>query len=148
MLCCTSIANALPDICLGATCALNPNNGDCFASCSHLITQQCPEYSPLSLNSTNARVDLFDTIWRVPGIDHVAHGVDLVTGEERVAPLFLLGQCTHDPKVVQDVYRGLVYLVPDQVHVLPHPQCTYSTSTKSFSSSAAVSKNLAEQARA
>jgi hypothetical protein len=88
-------------------------------------------------------------VWRVPGVDHLARGVDAFTGEERIAPLFLLGHCTSgDPKLIQDVYRDLVYTVPDQLYVQPYPQCTYSTTTTSFASSKDMSKSLAAKSGA
>jgi hypothetical protein len=71
----------------------------------------------------------------------------MASGEERIAPLFSLGHCERgDPVIVQDVYRGLAYSVPDQVDVQPFPQCTYSATTTTYSSSSAVSADLSSKA--
>jgi hypothetical protein len=53
----------------------------------------------------------------LPGIDHLAHGLDIFSGTEFAAPIFRFTYCnTSDSHVLQDAYRWVSYQLPYQVN--------------------------------
>jgi hypothetical protein len=73
-------------------------------------------------------------MFRLPGLEHIQHGIDMVTGQEGAIPIFAFHFCDNT-NVIQDTYRGLTYQVPVELSAIPYPTCDYSTDTKFYSSS-------------
>jgi hypothetical protein len=126
------------DDCLYPECH-NPNN--CLQKCHEFVSKDCPKFPSIPIQN----VKLFDSIWEVPGISHLSHGVDIASGTKQVSPLFLHGYCDKEPTIIQDIYRGLAYSVPDQLSVQPYPECSYSSTTSTFSSASAMSKAMSDR---
>jgi len=82
-------------------------------------------------------------LWEVPGINHLRHGFNIITGEEAIAPAFEYTYCEN--KVAQDLYRSNVYRVPDQAEVDFYPQCSYQADTKQYSSSREMANDKEEE---
>lgn len=56
--------------------------------------------------------------WSLPGIDHLAHGIDIFSSQEQPARLFEFTYCSlDDASILQDAYRGNVYQLPYQVFI-------------------------------
>ena len=75
-------------------------------------------------------------MWRIPGLDYLAHGFNTITGATEVYPIFLF--CYQDDSLktrrLQDTYRGNVYVIPKEVYASASPTCTYSMDTKKYDS--------------
>jgi hypothetical protein len=84
-------------------------------------------------------------MWKLPGIEHMEHGVNLLTGDIEPHPLFQFTFCPYnDPSTtVQDAYRGNVYMLPLEVYAEPLPKCSFNSDAKSFSSSHEFASSLA-----
>jgi len=74
-------------------------------------------------------------VWRLPGSEHLSFGVDIVTGEEAMAPIFQFDYCQDAAtNVLEDVYRGKLYQIPVEFNGKAVPECTFSTTTESYKS--------------
>ncbi|KAF2077653.1 hypothetical protein CYY_001040 [Polysphondylium violaceum] len=128
--------------CGDGICNEDPN--ECYQDCYKEMTKTCPtrkvpdgHISPGFYFSGDTLGDLISNqfIWRLPGSEHLSFGFDIVKGEESPHPLFQFDYCSDvASNVVEDPYRGNVYQIPPEFHGKAYPQCTYSTSTESFSS--------------
>ncbi|KAF2073691.1 hypothetical protein CYY_005008 [Polysphondylium violaceum] len=125
---------------------------ECFQDCFDVLTKTCPtrtvpdgHIAPGFFVSDDTLGELIynQFIWKLPGSDHLTFGIDIVNGEEASAPIFQFDYCQHiAPNIMEDIYRGNVYLLPDQFNARPLPECTYSSSTKSNDTSFEVSQSL------
>lgn len=105
--------------------------GDCTTPChgivcvSKCVKQDCLNEQPALLASDPNSVSA-DTTGKLlqnqylpplPGVDHMAHGFNIFTGEEVIAPLFDYTYCAGIDKadVLQNAYRGVWYQIPYQV---------------------------------
>lgn len=83
-------------------------------------------------------------MWHLPGIEHIAHGFNIITGEESSAPLFYFGYCgDYVQRAVQDTYRDSFYILPDEVFAQLTPQCSFSSSSKIYSTATEFASSLA-----
>ncbi|EGG15674.1 hypothetical protein DFA_10516 [Cavenderia fasciculata] len=138
------------DTCGDGICSEIPE--DCLVDCYHVIADMCPEQAtPHRLDPTYSKMDFVGTalnnqyMYTLPGIQLLSHGIDIVTDEYTNAPVFHFGYCDNSSySTVHDLYRGLVYTVPKGIHAIPTPKCSYSASTKSYSSSSQVSQEKAD----
>ncbi|KAF2070763.1 hypothetical protein CYY_007926 [Polysphondylium violaceum] len=86
-------------------------------------------------------------IWRLPGSEHLSFGLNIVSGEEAAAPIFQFDYCSNiASNVIEDPYRGNVYQIPPELHGKAHPQCTYSTTTESYSSADEMASEMEKSA--
>ncbi|KAF2077731.1 hypothetical protein CYY_000978 [Polysphondylium violaceum] len=126
----------------------------CFKDCFNVLTKSCPtrtvpdgHIAPGFFFSSDTLGDLISNqfMWKLPGSDHLTFGVDIVSGEEASAPIFQFDYCQHIAQtVMEDIYRGNVYLLPDQINARPLPECSYSSSTEMHESSSEISKSMEE----
>ncbi|KAF2074885.1 hypothetical protein CYY_003804 [Polysphondylium violaceum] len=87
-------------------------------------------------------------IWRLPGSEHLSYGVNIVNGEEGALPLFQFDYC-QDPStnVLEDVYRGKLYQIPQDFNVKAVPECSYSTFTDEYSSVDELAESMFESTK-
>jgi hypothetical protein len=78
--------------------------------------------------------------YRLPGYTHLAHGLDVFTGEETEYPLFDFNFCGSEDH--QDVYRGLNYKIPIELDVVPYPKCKFSSSSSFYSSETEMNRAM------
>jgi len=127
------------------------DKNSCFQDCHSEITKSCAartvpdkHISPGFYYSDDTLGDIISNqfIWRLPGSEHLSYGMNIITGEEASSPLFQFDYCQHmATNVIEDPYRGNVYQIPPELNGKSYPQCTYSTSTESFSSTAEMAKS-------
>ncbi|KAF2071294.1 hypothetical protein CYY_007383 [Polysphondylium violaceum] len=139
-------------VCGDGICNEEPNS--CYQDCYKEMTKTCPtrkvpdgHISPGFYFSGDTLGDMISNqfIWRLPGSEHLSFGVNIVTGEESASPLFQFDYCSNvASNVIEDPYRGNVYHIPPEFHGKAYPQCTYSTSTESYSSAQEISAKMQE----
>ncbi|EGG18079.1 hypothetical protein DFA_06746 [Cavenderia fasciculata] len=138
------------DTCGDGICSEIPE--DCLVDCYHVLAPMCPEQAtPYRLDPIYSKMDFVGTalnnqyMYSLPGIQLLSHGVDIMTDENRNAPLFHFGYCDNSSyTTVHDLYRGLVYTVPKGILAIPTPKCSYSASTTSYSSSSKMSQEMSK----
>jgi hypothetical protein len=81
---------------------------------------------------------------RVPGIEHMTYGVSILTGAESLAPLFYFSFCDDDVTLLQDLYRGQIYTVPNEVTVVTSPKCVFDMDFKNYSTSTQMANEIAQ----
>eukprot|EP01133_Synstelium_polycarpum_P000406 gene406-480_t len=135
---------------------------DCLEDCYDSVSPVCPGQSPPARTSDMySKQDLVGTlldnqyIYNLPGLAYLAHGVDYLTNEQKVSPIFTFGYCDNATySVNQDHYRSLSYTVPNGIFASFSPKCTFETESKTFTSSSHMSSetfhsfNLAGSANA
>lgn len=85
-------------------------------------------------------------LMHLPGIEHLASGVNIITGKESQAPLFYYSYCDPDNiATIQDSYRGMVYTVPDGLYAIPSPKCVFSSSAEIFKSASEMASSYANK---
>jgi organic hydroperoxide reductase OsmC/OhrA len=129
--------------------------GMCFTDCYSRITRVCsgtippPGHIPAGFSLSDDSLGSLvynQMLWHLPGIEHFAHGFDIVQGQESLVPVFYFGYCdSQTNRIVQDVYRGNVYTLPEEVFAHPHPSCTFSTQTTAFANSQHMASSYAEE---
>jgi len=137
-------------VCGDGICNESPNS--CYQDCYKEMTKTCPtrkvpdgHISPGFYFSGDTLGDMISNqfIWRLPGSEHLSFGINIVTGEEAPSPIFQFDYCSNvASNVIEDPYRGNVYHIPPEFHGKAFPQCTYSTSTTSYSSVEEMSKEM------
>lgn len=88
---------------------------------------------------------LLQYLWRLPGADFVASGLDLKTGEPTLSPLFQFTYCGGEGHTLASPERGIVYGLPDQVDAAPYPKCDFSVHTESYRTSVDMAKTKADK---
>lgn len=82
----------------------------------------------------------------LPGIEHMASGINIITGKESQAPLFYYSYCdAENVATIQDSYRGMVYTVPDGLYAIPSPKCVFSASAQVFNSTVEMANSYADK---
>lgn len=72
--------------------------------------------------------------YRLPGLESLSHGVDIITGEPMPAPLFSFSFCDNTSMgIVQDSYRGLTYTIPSEIFASMNTKCSFDASSKIYS---------------
>lgn len=85
------------------------------SECNLGIPTSKADYNPLSSDSFGNLI-AEQVLWKIPGIDHLAHGVDFFSGQEAPALIFDFTYCnSENSKVIHDMYRGNSYHMPYQV---------------------------------
>ena len=84
-------------------------------------------------------------LWRLPGSEIMTFGVDVITGEPSLSPLFYFSYCNASTlQVVQDTYRGNTYIIPPELHAQSSPKCSFSMVSNTYSSSSEMSNEMAQ----
>eukprot|EP01132_Coremiostelium_polycephalum_P003336 gene3336-4182_t len=127
----------------------------CVQDCAFQITKVCPPTTRVEKHLPSGYFVGSDTlgtlinnqmIWHLPGIEKLTFGMNVITGEATLSPLFYFGYCNSKASnIIQDVYRGLIYDLPDEVNAEPYPRCSYQVTTDSFSSSFSMAESYAEK---
>lgn len=112
-------------VCGDGLCTSNETTSNCATDCWRSIpSPECGYVLPQSNIQPGLQVgsDTIGTLiensmlWTIPGIEHMAHGVNVFNGEEAIAPLFMFTYCKgNSSRTLQDSYRGYVYQIPVQV---------------------------------
>jgi len=132
------------------------DQSNCFKDCYSEYTKTCAartvpdkHISPGFYYSYDTLGDMISNqfIWRLPGSEHLSFGMNIVTGEEAPSPLFQFDYCQDmTTNVIEDPYRGNVYQIPPEFSGKSYPQCTFSTITESFSSTAEMAQSQEKSA--
>eukprot|EP01132_Coremiostelium_polycephalum_P003337 gene3337-4183_t len=126
----------------------------CIIDCYQHITPVCPAQATPSRIHQDYPVNDFtgsllnnQYLYRLPGLEHLLHGFDIVSGEGKTTNLFSFGYCENVTKysVLQDTNRGLVYTIPEEVFADFYPQCRYDAETSSYTSTSKMSSTMASQ---
>jgi len=110
---------------------------DCASiSCGDGVCQSSENYQNCWYDCYDQQVDTCDMLdgnYRLPGIEHLIHGVNPVTLEESAFPIYDISFC-QTPNILQDAYRQVVYQIPDGFDADLYSSCSYSTTTESYHS--------------
>ncbi|KYQ89927.1 hypothetical protein DLAC_08497 [Tieghemostelium lacteum] len=124
-----------PDILPSSTCS------DLYTPPGHIPNGYWTGFDTIGLLIENQQ------IWHVPGIEHLQFGVSGVTNEEGTAPIFDFQYCGETVnKTIQDVYRGLVYTLPESVSVVPLPECSFYIDHETWSNSKEMAESFSIEA--
>ncbi|KAF2074302.1 hypothetical protein CYY_004396 [Polysphondylium violaceum] len=128
--------------CGDGICNEDPN--ECFRDCFIEYTPVCPAtkviegaISPGFSVGDDTLGNLISNqfIWRLAGSEHLSFGVNIVNGEEGMAPIFQFDYCQDSAtNVLEDVYRGKLYQIPVEFNAMAVPECNFDTTTNSFKS--------------
>eukprot|EP01132_Coremiostelium_polycephalum_P009063 gene9063-11101_t len=128
----------------GATCGdkiCNETPESCLEDCYDVLGTNCPSQVEPIKNDV-PKVDTVSYLmnnqfqFSLPGLNHLSHGIDLLTGEELPDPVFDFGYCdNYTYSTVQDFYRGITYNIPSSYFAEVSPMCVYNSESTSFSSS-------------
>ncbi|KYQ93943.1 hypothetical protein DLAC_04831 [Tieghemostelium lacteum] len=137
--------------CGDGVCTEIPEN--CLIDCYNLIPNICPGQSPTPklgdiYNYTDITGSLLNNqyIFSLPGVQLMAHGVSLATGEPNDSPIFLFGYCSNDDyEIIHNPYRGVVYSVPQQLSALITPSCSYETQTEFLSDAFTLANSMSQE---
>ncbi|KAF2071293.1 hypothetical protein CYY_007382 [Polysphondylium violaceum] len=129
----------------------NEEPESCLIDCYDQIENECPAQSPPSnlqefygpVKDTLGQLLNNQYIFSLPGVGYLSHGMNLLTGEALPAQLFALNYCDNSSfSIVHAPHRGLVYSVPQGLHAQISPKCTMDTTTKKYSSSSQMAKEM------
>jgi hypothetical protein len=129
-------------------CNRQTDDIDCWGN-MEICNQNAPVYHradlPVENTDTLGRLVASQWLWRLPGIDHMAHGYHMFKGTKANYPIFLFcyQNTTEKTRRLQDTYRGNSYILPDYVYATSYPQCSYSTETNQYSSAYELALNTA-----
>ncbi|KYQ90353.1 hypothetical protein DLAC_08968 [Tieghemostelium lacteum] len=123
---------------------------DCFADCHMLLIEHCPEQAPkYPLDEIYSKEDFLGStldnqyLFSLPGIQLLAHGVDIVSDKFLNSPIFHFGYCDNSSfSTVHDLYRSYVYTVPPGIHAIPVPKCSYETQSNFYSTSSHMASEM------
>jgi len=117
-----------------------PNS--CFKDCYKQYTKTCPtrtmpdgHIAPGFFTQTDTLGDLITNqfLWRLPGSDHLSFGFNVIDATEGASPVFQFDYCGNIAKnIIEDVFRGNTYHIPDQFNAKLMPECTYSAKTDMY----------------
>lgn len=113
-----------------------------------ICNQNSPTQSSLSLPVAGDTIGVLlsnQWLWRLPGIDHMAHGFHMFHGQKASYPLFLFcyPNTTSTTMRLQDTYRGNTYILPDYISATSLPQCSFSMESQQYSSAQDFALNFA-----
>lgn len=96
------------------------NSRDCYLTaeaCSHTtMSKSYPFNAGISTaGDTFGYLINNQQIFRLPGVEHLIQGVDIVTGQAAPQPIFDIQFCD-DHNLIQDTYRGFIYQVGMRTH--------------------------------
>ncbi|PRP80164.1 hypothetical protein PROFUN_12122 [Planoprotostelium fungivorum] len=128
--------------------------GSSVKECLTLLYKRadCSETESTLIN--NLQVDLpvaDDTIgrliknqgaYKLPGVSHLSHGIDMISGKETAAMIFSDSYCQGNVSSIQDAYRGLSYLVPGEIRAVPFPSCQFSTKSSFYRTSRQIATEM------
>ncbi|KYQ91472.1 hypothetical protein DLAC_08439 [Tieghemostelium lacteum] len=121
---------------------------ECLRDCYRELSSSCPsQVRPIPLGENFKLNDFTSQLLNnqympsLPGLVHMAHGIDFLTGEERPFYLFDFGYCDNSSySTIQDTYRGRVYNVPNDYYAEIQPQCSFDMSSSTFTSESEYSQ--------
>ncbi|KAF2069657.1 hypothetical protein CYY_009026 [Polysphondylium violaceum] len=128
----------------------NEHPTSCLRDCHDHIEEECPAQSPPSelqsyygpIKDTLGKLLNNQYIYSLPGLNYMAHGIDILTGETLPSPLFAQTYCDNTSlSLVHCQHRGLVYSLPPGLFAQISPKCTIDTSTKTYSSSLSMTSS-------
>ncbi|KYQ92990.1 hypothetical protein DLAC_05594 [Tieghemostelium lacteum] len=114
---------------------------DCLYDCYDNLGTNCPaQVQPIKSNfaSKDTYSVLLDNQYKqsLPGLNHLSHGIDLLTGEELPSVIFDFGYCSnYTYSTIQNTYRGAVYNVPPEFYGELSPKCSFDMQSKVYQSS-------------
>jgi len=122
----------------------NEDPDKCFSDCYIEYTPVCPAtqviegaISPGFSVGDDTLGSLISNqfIWRLAGSEHLSFGINIVNGEEGMAPIFQFDYCQDAAtNVLEDAYRGKLYHIPVEFNAKAVPECSFDTNTESFKS--------------
>ncbi|KYQ91948.1 hypothetical protein DLAC_07189 [Tieghemostelium lacteum] len=127
-----------------STCIL-----DCYlhltetCSSTKVVDNHIPTGFPTGIDTLGMLIDN-QMLWHLPGVEKFTMGVNVLNGESTLSPIFYFGYCnSKGSNLVQDIYRGLIYDLPDEISAVPYPRCAYDLTTSSYSSSSSMASEMA-----
>jgi len=144
----TAIDPTAEPVCGDGICNEPPEN--CVADCFNLISPLCPGQappSPIFFDKKDTVGELLDNqfLYTLPGVHHMRHGVDSITGIQKESPVFVFDYCDNTSfSIIHDFNRGFVYTLPKGVYGSISPTCKFDTETKFYESSSKMSSEMAE----
>ncbi|KYR00895.1 hypothetical protein DLAC_02957 [Tieghemostelium lacteum] len=141
----------MDSVCGNGICGEYPS--DCFADCHMLFTDHCSEQAPTyPLGDIYSKDDFLGStidnqyLFSLPGLQLLSHGVDIVTDKFVNAPIFHFGYCDNSSfSTIHDLYRGYVYTVPEGIHAIPVPKCSYETQSDSYRTSSQMASEMSKE---
>eukprot|EP01132_Coremiostelium_polycephalum_P005637 gene5637-7015_t len=133
--------------CGNGICGFRDPN-ECLVDCHYKITPTCPTRSVPKKHIPPGFYINYDTlgdlisnqfVWHAPGSEQFTFGMNIIDGVAAASPLFYFGYCDEQANyVLEDVYRGIVYQLPQELSGKAFPSCSYETSSSLFSTSGEI----------
>ncbi|KYQ92323.1 hypothetical protein DLAC_06286 [Tieghemostelium lacteum] len=131
----------------------NEDTSDCILDCGLHITETCSATEVVDNHFPTGFTTGIDTLgllidnqqlWHLPGVEKFTMGVNVLTGESTLSPLFYFGYCgSKGSNLVQDLYRSTVYVLPEEIAAVPYPRCTFDLSSSFHATSFSMANEQA-----
>ncbi|EGG22992.1 hypothetical protein DFA_05122 [Cavenderia fasciculata] len=136
-------------VCGDGTC--NEPKESCLIDCYNVIGTMCdaqlpPVPTPVPQKDTVGYLLNNQRLFSLPGLNHLAHGLDLLTGEELPSYVFDNGYCDNNTFVlIQNMYRLRVHSIPPEYNAEISPECSFDLTSRVFESSKAYKEDKTSQ---